>query len=99
MARRTVETTIAFRRPFTLTCLDRPQAAGVYRLVTDDEETLGLSFLGYQRMATMLHTPAVGAHRGPDRVFVVDAAELAAALELDNRDQPDAAETKKYQLK
>jgi hypothetical protein len=46
MAVRTTETTVTFRHPFTLTSLDGPQPAGTYRLVTDEEEILGLSFLG-----------------------------------------------------
>jgi hypothetical protein len=95
MATRTVETMITFRRPFTLSSLDGSQAAGVYRLVTDDEEIFGLSFLAYRRMATMLHTPAVDSHSGTDQVFVVDAVELAAALEQDARDEAVLPEARK----
>jgi hypothetical protein len=53
MTVRTTETTVTFRHPFTLTSLDRPQPAGTYRLVTDEEEILSLSSLAFQRTATM----------------------------------------------
>ncbi len=88
MATRTTETTVTFRRPFTLASLDRPQPAGTYRLVTDEEEILGLSFLAFQRTATMLHVPAISVSGGPTQVFHVNPAELTAALEADGRTQP-----------
>jgi hypothetical protein len=88
MAIRTTETTVTFTHPFTLTSLDRPQPAGTYRLVTDQEEILGLSFLAFQRTATMLHIPAISISGGPTQVFHVSSAELAAALEADGQAQP-----------
>jgi hypothetical protein len=36
-----------------------PATAGRYRLVTDEDEMLGLSFLAFPRTATMLHIPAI----------------------------------------
>jgi hypothetical protein len=86
VATRTTETTITFRRPFSLTAIDGLQPAGTYRLVTDEEEILGLSFLALRRTATMLHTPAVStSSSGRTQVFLVDHVELAAALEEDIR--------------
>ena len=86
MPTRTTETTITFRRPFNLTAVDSLQPAGTYRLVTDEEEILGLSFLALRRTATMLHIPAVSVHSsGWNQVFLVDPVELAAALEADER--------------
>lgn len=82
---RSSETTVTFRHPFTLTALDGLQAAGTYRLVTDEEEVPGLSFLAYRRVATMLHLPAITAPAGPNEVATVDADELARALEADQR--------------
>jgi hypothetical protein len=88
MAIRTTETTVTFRHPFTLTSLDRPQPAGTYQLVTDEEEILGLSFLAFQRTATMLHIPPISISGSPTQVFHVNSAELAAALEADGQAQP-----------
>ena len=83
MATRTTETTITFRKPFTLTALDGPQPAGAYRLETDEEEVEGLSFAAYRRTATLLHLPARSISRRTTEVVPVDAAELTAALAAD----------------
>ncbi len=85
VSERTTETTITFSRPFTLTGFDRWQPAGTYRLVIDEEEILGLSFVAYQRKATMLHIPAVTVHDKANEVFQIDPGELAKALEADAR--------------
>jgi hypothetical protein len=82
MAVRTTETTVTFRHPFTLTSLDRPQPAGSYRHVTDEEEILGLSFLAFRRKATMLHVPAISISGHAHQVFPVNTAELAAWASL-----------------
>lgn len=95
MTIRTTESTVSFRHPFMLTPLDRPQPAGIYRLVIDEEEIQGLSFLAYRRTATMLHTPAISsAVIGTHQVYWVDQAELATALESDVRSQPSLLEGK-----
>lgn len=86
MADRTTETTVTFTRPFTLTGLDRPQPAGVYRLETDEEEVPGLSFVAFRRTATMLHLPALSTPGHAAEVVPVDPAELTAALEADRID-------------
>jgi hypothetical protein len=52
---RSIETTVTFRRPFTLTALDGVQPAGTYRLVEEEEEIAGLSFVAFRRVATLLH--------------------------------------------
>jgi hypothetical protein len=85
MTARTTETTVTFKRPFRLSSLDRQQPAGIYRLVIDEEEIPGLSFLAYQRTATMLHTPAISEPGGSHEVFVINSAELATALDADTR--------------
>ena len=51
----------------------------------DDEEIIGLSFLAYQRKATMLHTPALAAPGGRHQVFSTDPMELETALQVDAR--------------
>ena len=83
MTARTTETTVTFTRSFKLSPFDGQQPAGNYRLVIDEEEIVGLSFLAYQRTATMLHTPAISALKGPHQVFLIDPVELATALEAD----------------
>jgi hypothetical protein len=86
MTTRTTETTVAFRRPFTLAAIDGVLPAGTYRVETDEELLEGLSFDAYQRVATMLHLPAMSAPGGRRQVVNVDPVELAALLEADGKD-------------
>ena len=86
MTTRTTETTVTFRRPFTLAAIDGAQPAGTYRVETDEELLPGLSFDAFQRVATMLHLPSMSAPGGRRQVITVDPAELSAALEADGKD-------------
>ena len=86
MTTRTTETTVTFRRPFTLAALDGAQPAGTYRVETDEERLEGLSFDAFQRVATMLHLPAMSAPGSRRQVITVDPAELTAALKADGKD-------------
>ncbi|MCT7374573.1 hypothetical protein [Chelativorans salis] len=61
----------------------RPAACGTYRLVVDEEEIFGLSFLAYRRTATMLHIPGISVRSDRHQVVEVDPEELAAALDAD----------------
>jgi hypothetical protein len=88
MSGRSFETTVTFLLPFSLTAIDTEQPAGTYRLVTDEEEILGLSFLAFQRTATMLHLPALSTIGQTAQVYRIDPVELAAKLEADARTQP-----------
>lgn len=83
MTIRTTETTVIFSRPFLLSSVEGQQPPGTYRLVIDEEEIPGLSFLAYQRVATMLHLPAIDVINGLQQVFRVDPVELTSALEAD----------------
>jgi hypothetical protein len=85
MTDRTIDTTVTFTRPFKLWPMDAPQAPGTYRVVVDEEEILGLSFVAYRRTATMLHTPAIGASVTSGQVYSVQPADLSAALDADAR--------------
>jgi hypothetical protein len=57
-----------------------PATAGSYRLLRDEDEILGLSFIAFRRTATMLHIPATSISGHPNQVFHVNSAEIAAAL-------------------
>jgi len=85
MSTRTTETTITFAHAFTLSSVDGTQPPGTYRLVTDEEEISGASFIGFRRIATSLYVPAISASRSSAQVFQVDPAELAVALASDSR--------------
>lgn len=79
------ESTVTFKNQFNLSSLDGPQPAGTYRIVTENEEIPGLSFIAYRRTSTMLHLPALTASAGKTQVFSVDRDELEAALKEDER--------------
>jgi len=85
MADRSTETIVTFAHPFKLSALDAEQPAGSYRVITDEVEIPGLSFLAYAHAATMLHVPAIGSKSAHRQVFNVGHEELAAALVADKR--------------
>jgi hypothetical protein len=85
MGTRTTDTTVTFSHPFHLHALEGQQPAGTYKVVIDEEEIVGLSFLAYRRIMTMFHTPAVTETSTSGQVHVVEQAELADALEADKR--------------
>lgn len=89
---RTRETTVTFDHAFHLSEADGDLPAGTYRLVIDEEQLLGVSFLAYRRMATMLHTPALAAPPGRNECLSVNAAELDAALLKDQQTSSRARE-------
>jgi hypothetical protein len=81
MSIRTTETTVTFRRSFKLLALEGSQPAGTYRLVTEEEQIPGLSFVAFRRTATLLHLPALPG--GTRQVVSVSPDELAEALASD----------------
>ena len=83
MATRSKETTLTFSKAFALSDVDRPLPAGTYRVVVDEEQIPGLSFVAFRRIATMLHVPAISTPAGSVEMFLVNADELAAALAAD----------------
>jgi hypothetical protein len=83
MTVRTTETTVTFRRSFMMDAFDAPQPAGTYRLIIEEEDIPGLSFLAYRCTATTLYVPAIANSASFEEVFFVGSAELAAALEAD----------------
>jgi len=88
MSERTTETTVTFKHPFMLGSFDSAQPAGTYRLVIDEEEIVGLSFVAYRRTSTVLHVPASLSDSSRRQAFPTDLKELEAALEADALDPP-----------
>jgi hypothetical protein len=83
MAIRTTESTVTFNHPFRMSAFENFLPAGTYRVVTDEEEIIGLSFLAYQKISTILQTPSISASRGLSENVPVQPADLAKALEKD----------------
>ena len=80
---RSTESLITFRHPFDLPSLGTPQPAGSYRLVVDEMEIDGLSFMAYRRITTMLHLPAMETSSAMHEVYVIDPHELELAMSAD----------------
>jgi hypothetical protein len=91
MVVRTVETTVAFKHSFRLISADTILPAGEYRLVTDEEEIPGLSFVAYRRIATMLHTPAISVLHGDRACLSITRSDLEAALTKDRQETISSA--------
>jgi hypothetical protein len=84
MSIRSTESIVSFKNAFLLSKLDSELPAGTYRIVRDDEEIAGLSFLAYRRIATMLHTPSLETSSSAREVIDVDSDELEAAISADH---------------
>ncbi|HZQ01302.1 MAG TPA: hypothetical protein VFB13_17285 [Reyranella sp.] len=83
---RSSEIATTFRHPFVLAALETTQPAGTYRLVIEEEQIPGLSFLAWRRSATLLHLPALSVTGGQHQVVAIDPLEWAALVEADERD-------------
>ena len=83
MSTQSTQTSVTFRKPFTLSSVEGPQPAGTYRLETDEEQIEGLSFNAFRRMTMTLHLPANPAPGATRHVVQIDPKELAEALLAD----------------
>ncbi len=92
MTSRTTESIVTFRHEFNLSPLDGPQPAGTYRVVIEEDEIPGLSFIAFRRASTRLYVPALAGGTCKTRVFSVEQTELQAALNADKRKQSDDKE-------
>ncbi len=89
MPDRSVELNVRFVRSFRIDGMQSTHPAGLYRLVRDEEEIVGLSFVAYRLLNLMIHTPAI-ATPGAMEVHKIRQADLDAALDLDQA-QPQSA--------
>lgn len=84
MTIRTSVSTVTFSHPFLLGAMDRPQPAGTYRVVSDDEEMPDMNVLVLRRVGRFLHTPAIGM-AGKAEIYAVSSSDLAEAQTEDLR--------------
>ena len=83
MSTQATQTSVTFRKPFTLSSVEGLQPAGTYRLDTDERQTEGLSFNAFRRMTMTLYLPADPTPGVMGHVVQVDPKELAEALLAD----------------
>jgi len=83
MSTRTIQTTVTFTRPFTLSSIEGRQPAGTYRLEAEEEQVEGLSFNAFRRTTMVLFLPADPVPGATRHVVQVDPKELSEALLAD----------------
>jgi hypothetical protein len=83
MSIRSIERTLSFRRPFSLSAVDEPIPSGRYRVITEQGPKEGLSFAAWQRVRTLLFLPANSLPGKARQVVPVDPNELEAAHAAD----------------
>ena len=89
MTSRTSTKTVTFSQPFSLPGLDETQPAGTYTVQTDEEPIEGLSFLAYQRIATVIFLPLRHGGTGSFQAIPVTPEALDAAQVQDALDSRD----------
>jgi hypothetical protein len=85
---RSIERTLTFRRPFSLSAVDGTLPSGKYRVITEEEPLEGLSFAAWQRVRTLLFLPADSLPGKAREVVPIDPNELDAALAADGLESP-----------
>lgn len=83
MTIRTTTKTVRFRKPFKLADLDETLPPGDYRVETDEEPLVGISFIAHRRVNTILHLPPDPAGRYKSRSVTINPEDLEAALAMD----------------
>jgi hypothetical protein len=83
MTARTTSTTVTFVKPFKLSGMDGVQAAGSYRLESDEELLEDLSFPVYRRTATYIVLPGQPGSMILTQTIKIDPAELEIVLKRD----------------
>lgn len=89
MTIRTISKTVTFSHPFRLDGLEEPQPAGDYQIETDEELMDSLSFIGYHRLATLIHLHPRADQPGMVQEMTIDPAQLDIALAADQRGEPE----------
>jgi hypothetical protein len=85
MQTRTRHSIARFLNPFTLTGLDHSQPVGEYNIDEDERSVEGMSWVAWQRVATIIHLPARRDGVGSRQMVKIDHAELEAALKQDRQ--------------
>lgn len=88
MSTRSIERTLTFRRPFSLSAVDGALPAGRYRVISEEDLLEGLSFAAWQRVRTLLFLPADSLPGKAHEVVPIDVNELEAALAADGLEGP-----------
>jgi hypothetical protein len=91
MQSRNSESIVTFRNAFSIGVTLSGQAAGSYRVAKEEELIEGLYFPTYHVTSTSIEIPAIGVPSLTRQYVPILAAELADALELDNKAAGDSS--------
>jgi hypothetical protein len=83
MTVRTSQRAVSFSRTFSLNRLDEAYPAGTYTVQTHEETIPGLSFLAWQRVATLIFLPSRPGGAFVEQLVEIDPLDLEAAQERD----------------
>jgi hypothetical protein len=85
MTSRTTQKVVRFKSTFRLPGFDAPQPPGDYRVDHDEEPIEVGTHMGWRRVASFIHLPAISASGATQQMVPIDPAFLEAALEQDQR--------------
>lgn len=74
---------VHFRHPFHLKGIERQLAPGNYEVITDEEMLDGLSFVAFQRTATMIMVPGAPPRGSIMEMISISAVDLSDAQQID----------------
>lgn len=81
MTIRTVRRVMTFVRPFRLSGVEKPLAAGTYDVATEEEQLDGVSFPAFRRLQSYLTRRATTDSSAAVTAIVVDLDELTRVYE------------------
>jgi hypothetical protein len=85
MVSRTTRTVVCFSSTFGPPDVEGPQPAGSYRVDHDEESIESLTRLAWRRVASFIYLPGIGQHGTTHQIASINAADLDAALEKDQK--------------
>lgn len=80
---RTINMTVVFHHPFSLSGLEGEQPAGRYAVKADEEEIVGMDSIGWRRVETTITIPSMDVSSGREQAHVVNPFYLEQALTRD----------------
>jgi hypothetical protein len=83
MSQRSLQSDVVFLHPFRLREAAEVHPAGIYRVITEQEELRGISFVAHRTVAAFLQLPALGRWSAHTRRLPICLEELAATLAAD----------------
>ncbi|MDW6026528.1 hypothetical protein SAZ10_32685 [Mesorhizobium sp. BAC0120] len=85
--RRTTQKVIRFKSAFWLPGFDAPQPPGEYLVDYDEEPIEVANHMGWRRVSTFIHLPAISAKGATQQMVTVDPTFLEDALKKDQSGQ------------